>query len=227
MTHVDIYNKFMIEYDKANITSSYPSLTPYEVNTILDKAYLALISQKVTGNNIRRSDFEADTKSVSDIQPLIKNQDLSTPIKDSVIANLAHVDLPSDFLYSVSCFISYNGEARPMQLISHQTADRFYKTYANDPWIKYPVYYLQDGKVYFVYDLSTFNRATNIEDEDFNVDITYIRMPDKFVEGSDSDEFELNDSMAEELISLAVVFALENVESSRLNSKLTTRGLEA
>jgi hypothetical protein len=54
MTHSDIYTKFMIEYDKANITSSYPSLTKYEIATILDKAYLALIAQKYTGNNTRR-----------------------------------------------------------------------------------------------------------------------------------------------------------------------------
>lgn len=45
MTHSDIYTKFMIEYDKANMTSSYPSLTKYEIATILDKAYLALIAQ--------------------------------------------------------------------------------------------------------------------------------------------------------------------------------------
>jgi len=30
MTHNDIYKKFLIEYDKADITSSYPSLTKYE-----------------------------------------------------------------------------------------------------------------------------------------------------------------------------------------------------
>ena len=39
--------------------------------------------------------------------------------------------------------------------------------------------------------------------------------------------FECNDTVAEELISLAIIFALENVESQRLNSKLNTRGLEA
>jgi len=44
---------------------------------------------------------------------------------------------------------------------------------------------------------------------------------------SDAVEFELSDQMAEELISLAVAFALENVESTRLNTKLNTRGLEA
>ena len=55
MTHSDIYTKFMIEYDKAMITSSYPSLTKYEVATLLDKSYLALIGEKVTGNNLRQS----------------------------------------------------------------------------------------------------------------------------------------------------------------------------
>ena len=44
---------------------------------------------------------------------------------------------------------------------------------------------------------------------------------------SDTTNFELSDQMAEELINLAIIFALENVESSRLNSKLNTRGLEA
>ena len=71
MTHSDIYTKFMIEYDKANITSSYPSLTKYEIATILDKAYLAIIAQKYTGNNPRRSAFESDMKAIEDLQPLI------------------------------------------------------------------------------------------------------------------------------------------------------------
>lgn len=44
---------------------------------------------------------------------------------------------------------------------------------------------------------------------------------------SDTVNFELSDSMAEELISLAVAMALENVESSRTTSSLNMRGLEA
>jgi len=39
--------------------------------------------------------------------------------------------------------------------------------------------------------------------------------------------FELSDTMAEELISLAVMMALENVESTRLQTKAQMRGLEA
>lgn len=74
MTYADIKTKFLIEYDKANVTSSYPSLTDYEIATILDKAYLALIAEKVTGNNPRRQVFEGDVKAISDLQKLIKTQ---------------------------------------------------------------------------------------------------------------------------------------------------------
>lgn len=39
-------------------------------------------------------------------------------------------------------------------------------------------------------------------------------------------KFELSDTMAEELINLAVAMALENVESTRLQTKLNTLPLE-
>jgi len=67
MTHRDIYTKFMIEYDKANITSSYPSLTPYEIATVLDKSYLAIIAQKYTGNNPGGFAFESNMKAIEDL----------------------------------------------------------------------------------------------------------------------------------------------------------------
>lgn len=40
-------------------------------------------------------------------------------------------------------------------------------------------------------------------------------------------KFELSDTMAEELIHLAVAMALENVESQRLQTSLSTLPLEA
>ena len=76
MTYADIKKKFLIEYDKANVTSSYPSLTDYEIATILDKAYLALIAEKVTGNNPRRQVFEGDVKAISDLQKLIRTDEI-------------------------------------------------------------------------------------------------------------------------------------------------------
>ena len=274
MTHNDIYIKFMIEYDKANVTSSYPSLTEYEVAVVLDKAYNALIAQKITGNNVRRSTFESDIKSIADLSPLVTNSDIA-------IAGVGHADnskyavLPGSLLYFLQGKMSYNVNTTtdgytpspghgtpadsnttrdlPLNLVSHDVAKKFFSTAYNMPWIKEPVCYIEDSDIYVVYDPLNTPVLTG------NINVTYIKKPNTFVkdlsnpnissdgyatyfdfyEGSttpsvvnpsvtaDDYVFECNSTVAEELINLAVSFALENVESTRLNSKLNMRGLEA
>ena len=273
MTHNDIYTKFMIEYDKANVTSSYPSLTEYEVATVLDKAYHALIAQKVTGNNVRRVALEGDLKSISDVSPLITTSSTGalTQIPNS---NVVYRTIPEDMLYFVSGSMTQTKSSTmdnisprplPLKLVSHQIADKFIISAYNMPWIKTPVCYIEDKNLYIVYDSINTPNITNAS-------VTYIKTPNKFVKDIRNKEyfnmtqaqfneidtigyfsyelkdpqentvvandqakdllksaytFECNDTMAEELISLAVAFALENVESQRLNSKLNMRGLEA
>ena len=234
MAHNDILTKFLIEYDKANVTSSYPSLTKVEIAVILNKAYLALIAQKVTGNNPRRAPFEADTKAISDIQELIDVSRLPKigvheSIENSVVYDLDDCDYK--FLYYVSGNVMLSGKRDPVVLISHDIAQKFQRSSTNRPWIKNAVAYIESGAVVVLYDdyQSGENSASNINHNikipgDFY--ITYIKEPQKFTERFNG-TFELNDTMAEELISLAVTFALENVESTRLQSKAQMRGLEA
>ena len=304
MTHKDIYTKFMIEYDKANVTSSYPSLTEYEVATVLDKAYNALIAQKVTGNNVRRAPFEADIKAVSDLQQLVVGDKKDTNSISNT--NILWANLPEDFLYFVSGNLiwknvtttleevesvddaprmepvdtpnAYDGigmREMPIKLVSHNIADKFVASSFNVPWIKVPVCYIENQNIYVVYDSFKTPEKTN------KLSITYIKKPNLFVkdlskyssdvyselsyfdytlipfeENIDTEtppyteteeerterrsiynenvaaiqedyRFECNDTVAEELISLAIAFALENVESQRLNTKLNMRGLEA
>ena len=188
MTHKDIYTKFMIEYDKANVTSSYPSLTDYEVATLLDKAYLALIAQKLTGNNQRRMPFEGDNKAIADIEPLIAHADPTLFDNKHVPAiNIAQFKLPSDYLYFLQVFLNQNiGEnsydqksARilPTKLVTHEIAEKFMCTPYNMPWVKNPVCYIEDGVVYAVYD--PINKP--IVEEGATAHLTYIKKPKSFV----------------------------------------------
>ena len=122
MTHTDIYEKFMIEYDKENVTTSYPSLTEYEIATLLDKAYLALIAQKFTGNNMRRVPFEGDEKAVEDLQPLVKTTEF---VSINNIGNgLLSVNLSGRVMFVVSVLFGDNyagsGTNQPSLIIGKQ-----------------------------------------------------------------------------------------------------------
>lgn len=242
MTHSDIYTKFMIEYDKANITSSYPSLTKYEVATILDKAYLALIAQKYTGNNPRKSAFESDMKATEDLQPLINkftaigslSGDNSYTFNTHTINNLVLyiIDGEIEIKGSVTSHDDIDHQYENIVFVSHDIAKKFRATKTNLPWVEQPVGCIENNNVVIYVDPMDvqYNGAQS------KAEFTYIKRPAKFAIGqglsvTDYDfgqtEFELSDSMAEELINLAIIMSTEIVESSRLATKANTRPLES
>ena len=233
MKHSDIYTKFMIEYDKANVTSSYPSLTRYEIATILDKAYLAIIAQKLTGNNPRQVPFEGDTKAIEDIRPLLTNATLSNYIKDSIVDNLFKYDIPSNLLYYINGSVEIVNTTSsiddnrhvilPVSLISHVASERFKATANNLPWMKNPVAYTEGKNICLLIDLYKYKYNHG----SMKLSVTYIKIPAKFVNDSDNTEFELSDSMAEELINLAIIMSTEIVESPRISTKTNIRQLES
>ena len=242
MTHSDIYTKFMIEYDKANITSSYPSLTKYEVATILDKAYLALIAQKYTGNNTRKSAFESDMKATEDLQPLISkftaignlsgdnSYTFSTHNIDNLILYI--IDGQIEIKENISSHDNNDHKYENIIFVSHDIAKKFRATKTNLPWVEQPVGCIENNNVVIYIDPmdTKYNGAQS------KAEFTYIKRPAKFAVGqglsvSDYDfgetKFELSDSMAEELINLAIIMSTEIVESSRLATKANTRPLES
>ena len=236
MTHGDIYTKFMIEYDKAGEATSYPSLTKYEIATLLDKAYLAIIAQKLVGNNVRKSGFESDVKAIEDIRPLVTTKRITDIVtaEDDAIKNAVQFKISSDLLYYITSKVRYKiiqsdqSIIYPIdivKLINHDQAQNFVSTSTNIPWIKNPVGYLENTIFTILFD-NYLNSNQTFKTIDKLI-LTYIQTPIKFVNDTDDKVFELSDSMAEELINLAISFALENVESSRLSSKLQTRQLES
>lgn len=223
MTYKDIHKKYMIEYDKENVTSSYPSLTTYEIATILDKAYLALIAQKLTGNQ-QRVPFEGDIKAIEDVRNLIASKKISKsnttlPIDNAVIYKL------SDILYFLTALVLIDGKLVTTNLVNHEIAKNFMHTATNRPWIKNSVCYIEGDSLIVLYDDYSHKNVGDLQ-------LTYIKQPDKFVDHIigktfDDTQFALNDTMVEELISLAIIMSLETVESPRLQTKLNTKALES
>lgn len=228
MEHGDVKKKFLIEYDKASVTSSYPSLTDYEIATLLDKAYLALIAQKVTGNNPRQSGFESDNKEISDIQPLVITRAIEQSGRSVYAENDVIYDQPTDMLYFVQAKmnVGYNIQSAvvysfvEVTQVAHELAVKYMCTTHNKPWVEVPVCYMEDNKVIVLVDPVLHTPNTLM--------LTYVKEPEKFVDHNfDTTKFELSDSMAEELINLAIIFAAETVESQRLSTKVNIRPLES
>ena len=105
MTHKDIYIKFAIEYDNANTLGSKPTLTEYDIAQFLDKAYKAVLAQKITANNFRRSGFEYDIKAVEDIRPLLKRIGAQLGTDNIPAKNVYSTNLPNDLLYYIDCYL--------------------------------------------------------------------------------------------------------------------------
>lgn len=180
MTHSDIKTKFLIEYDKANITSSYPSLTDYEIATLLDKAYYALINQKVTGNNPRQAGFESDNKAIEDIQPLIVTKLIPKVAEHSHVENDVTYNIPSDYLYYVQSKMkvgyNINGQttysSTDVELVSHELAKKYMCTTHNKPWVEVPVCYIEDNEITALTDPILHTPG--------DLDLTYIKQFKKF-----------------------------------------------
>ena len=231
MTHADIYEKFMIEYDKENVTTSYPSLTEYEIATLLDKAYLALIAQKFTGNNMRRVPFEGDEKAVEDLQPLVSQ----ATIAQFQLKNYGQIVFPlnNDMMYIVDVFFRSNSSilGEHGKQIQSKYMYKFMDSYNNKPWAKEAIYCIYDDSIVLIY--KNINIINTMGSSDIQAICTYIKYPQKFVDKNKKISqqtdiiFELSDSMAEELINLALVMSTEIVESPRMQTKAQLRGLES
>lgn len=220
MTYKDILTKYMIEYDKANVTSSYPSLTKYEIATILDKAYLAILAQKLTGNQ-QRVPFEGDPKAVEDVRPLIDTKQISKSDEQPLGVKNGAVYKIGDILYFITAKVSIDDDMVTTDLVPHEVAKKFMHTTSNRPWIKNTVCYIEGDNVIVLYDDYYDHMLSDLY-------LTYMKKPKKFVDNIDANtEFELSDTMAEELINLAIIMSLETVESPRLQTKLNTKSLEA
>ena len=253
MTYNDIYKNFLIEYDKADVSSSYPSLTKEEIAVILDKAMYALIAQKVTGNNPRKVALDMDSKAMSDIAPLIDTWTLnqSTNSTDSSIASNEFVYVYDDSVtppvYILGGKITYTDKQKEtdkaegskdtnkyeetVQLLTSVIADKFKETVHNKPWIKEPIMYVQRENttskectcIHILID-SSKGKITNS-----SLHIRGIMMPTSFAkqENQNTTEFPLSNTVCEELINLAVIFACRNVQDPRLATVVQTKSLEA
>lgn len=217
-----LHQHFKVEYDKANVITSYPSMLPEEIDVFLNKAYLMIINQKFTGNNYRKIAFEGDIKRISDLQKLVVTSTITTHTDVSHASNAISFDLNEldNYLYYITSTVKLdNINNSIVNLTSHAIAQNVKETDINKPWLPKPVAEIEDNKLIIYYDPIKYETIA----EDAPIAITYIKQPAKIDMLSNPDAaIEVEDSVALEIVDLAVFLALENIESQRVETKGTT-----
>lgn len=214
-----LHQHFKVEYDKANVITSYPSVLPEEIDVFLNKAYLMILNQKFTGNNYRKIAFEGDIKRISDLQKLVVTSTITTHTDVSHASNAIAFDLNEldNYLYYVTSTIKLDGVKNSIVILtSHAIEQNVKETDINKPWLPKPVAEIENDKLIVYYDPI---KHMTIAD-DVAIAITYIKKPFTIDITSNPDAIiEVEDSVALEIVDLAVFLALENIESQRTETK--------
>lgn len=224
MNNSDLHIAFKIELDKNALNigiGGCPAFTPEEIDYWLFSGYVALINQKVSGLNQLQQPFEGSNKRTADIQSLVRtdknlllqeDEDTNTVYYNGFIRD---ADGNQKRMYPISATIKFTNNNKlnyaNASLISHEQAKKYRSTYNNRPWVKEPVYIMEDDSIIvFIDKLSMTNP--------FTLDLTYIKYPNKI----DYKEFLENPEIPEyvqyEMIKLAAVMALANIESPRVQT---------
>lgn len=218
MTTANLHQHFKVEYDKANVITAYPSFLPEEIDVWLNKANSMMINQKFTGNNTRRIAFEGDIKRIADLQGLINKAHLTLNTAATFVVNAIIFDLSNipDYLFYIISSIKLDGKVpSEIILVSHERSKGMYETAINKPWIPKPIAVLEDDKLIVFYDTFEYKDVSKAQ-----LDLTYIKKPAIIdVLKKPTAEYEFGDNIAYEVINLAVVLALENIESTRVSTK--------
>lgn len=220
MTTKEIHQLFDVNYDKANVITAYPSFLPEEKDVWLNAAYSMWINQKYTGTNSRGVPFEGDSKRVADLEGLIRTAQLDTYTVNGFTPNELVFNLYSnkitDRYLNVAMSIKFNndGKVREVIAVDHVNVGSFKVTSINMPWVPKPVSVEENGNILIYYDKIEIPTVTTA-----NLQIKYIKQPAVFDYNNSPDSvFELNDNAAKEIITIAVLLALENIESQRQQS---------
>jgi hypothetical protein len=220
MTVQQMHNEFKVLLDKAD-GGGAPSFLPTEIDLFLNSAVEKFISKRAFGNNFRRTSFEEDQKRRDDLRNLIQSSANST-ISPGIKPNSYSIRLPGDYRHAISeeCILEGSNKRVSIKPLSY---DRYNKI-INDPFNS-----PSHGTVYRMdFKGNTFQLIS--ETRVITYFLLYISNPQKIsLTGSqdDVDYPSLANHTHKEIIRMAVLEALENVEQPRYQtSKIELNEIE-
>ena len=209
MDITSMHNEFKLLMDKAGGAGA-PSFLASEIDTFLNAAIERFITKRAFGNNPRRTTFEEDQKRRDDLRNVIENYTTNSfkPNPGSAKPNGIFVNLPEDYRHAINeeCVL----ENRNRVSVKPITYDRYNKM-IDDPFNN-----LTSNSVYRLdysgnsFELISLDRINSYH-------LRYIKVP-KEVSLSGGHNCLLADHTHREIVRMAVLEALENIESPRYQS---------
>ncbi len=217
----EMHKEFMILIDKAD-SGGAPSFLLSEVDVFLNAAIERFVSKRAFGNNPRRTTFEEDQKRRDDLRNLITHYStipVSVDLSGANKVNGRFVNLPKDYRHAINEEASINftassgtGVLSKRVKVTPITHDRYNKI-IDDPFNK-------PGKN-TVYRLDySDDKFELISAEGTSIDkyyLRYIKNP-LIVSNADKVHCDLANHTHREIVRMAVLEALENIESPRYQS---------
>lgn len=222
MNRDELHIAFKIEMDKNSQSVAYggcPAFLPEEVDYWLNKGYYDVLTTKFSGQNSTETAFEGSVKRIADLERLVKT-DSSIPVNLTegtnklILTNLLNRNEDnSGRMFFIDAVLHWGNKQAVVELVSHEIARNFTKTYNNNPWIEKPVATIQDNSLVIYIDPIEMTGT-------FTVDITYVKHPTLITDlPSDTGLTEVPEYVQNEIVNKAVQLALDNIESQRVQIK--------
>ena len=212
MTRDEMHSELKFLLDKVD-SSAAPLFLDVEMDKLLNIAQDKFITKRAFGNNPRRTTFEEDQKRRDDLRNLIKN-DIISPndfSSDNNKPNGLFFSLPEDYRHSINEEALLEGAGRiSVKPITH---DRYNKI-MDDPFNK-PT----ENSVYRL-DFSGDTHELISEGNVLEYHLRYISNPTEIgsTQDNETQNCDLADHTHKEIVRMAVLEALENIESPRYQS---------
>lgn len=223
MTRDQLHIAFKIAMDKNSKSVAFggcPAFLPEEIDYWLNQGLYQEINTKFSGNNSLKVAFEGSIKRTHDLEGLLCTDSVIAEKDDTT--NRCYVTNLYDGkrMFFVDAVLKYGQNNAVVKLVSHEVAQKFRKTYDNNPWIETPVCVIEDNTIYIYYD------DISMKSDSYSVDITYIKQPTKVENLPATGMDEIPEYMQYEVVNRAVELALEDIESKRVQTKVQLNQLD-
>lgn len=219
MTKQEFHTYFKIAMDKNAQGVAFggcPAFLPEEIDYWLDRALYRVVLTKYNGAGESKAAFEKSIKRMHDLEGLIRTDANLATAESADCENACKLDgLTGDKrMLFVSARLNFGDKKAIIRILDHNNTERFKKTYNNIPWIEEPVAVIENNSMIVYFD------PVSMKDGDKTIDLTYIKQPGKISELPEEDTLtELPEHVYQQVIDEAVVLALEDIESQRVQNK--------